>query len=49
MNFSDINDTKGLCRNVPKRGNGQIEISFNSIDQLDDVKNLIEQYFKLYI
>jgi predicted transport protein len=46
MRFADVIDPKWLCRDVTcvgKWGNGNVEISFTSLDQLDDVMDLIEQ------
>lgn len=49
MKFSEINDPKGLCRDissVKRWGNGDVEIGFSSLDQLDDVMALIRQSFE---
>lgn len=49
MKFSEINDPKGLCRDISgvgRWGNGDVEIGFSSLDQLDDVLALIRQSFE---
>jgi uncharacterized protein with ParB-like and HNH nuclease domain/predicted transport protein len=49
MKFSEINDPKELCRDVTTighHGNGDVEIYLNSLDQLDDVMDLIRQSFE---
>jgi uncharacterized protein with ParB-like and HNH nuclease domain/predicted transport protein len=49
MKFSEINDPKELCRDVTTighHGNGDVEISLTSSDQLNDVMDLIRQSFE---
>jgi predicted transport protein len=49
MRYSEIADPKNLCRDVTTvghHGNGDIEASFSSLDQLDDVMELIHQAFE---
>jgi uncharacterized protein with ParB-like and HNH nuclease domain/predicted transport protein len=49
MNFDEINDPKGLCRDVTHIGhfgNGDIEIAIFSLDQIDDVMDLVRQSFE---
>ena len=49
VKFGDIQDPKGLCRDVTgksKWGNGDIEVWLTSADQLDDVMALIKQSFE---
>ena len=49
MKFSEINDPKGLCRDVTTidhHGNGDVEINITSSDQLNDVMDLIRQSFE---
>lgn len=46
MKFSEINDKKGLCKDVTDKGrwgNGDIEIGLENESQLDDVMELITQ------
>lgn len=49
MPFDEIDDPKNLCRDITiigHHGNGDIDIRFSSIDQLDDVMDLIQQAFE---
>jgi len=49
MKFSEINDPKGLCRDITdigRWGNGDVEVGLSSTDQLDDVMYLIRQSFE---
>jgi uncharacterized protein with ParB-like and HNH nuclease domain/predicted transport protein len=46
--FSEIDDPKRLCRDLTGKGhfgNGDVEIGFSSMDQLDDVMYLVRQSF----
>lgn len=48
MKFSEIRDPKAICidiSNKGKWGNGEIEVQFDSLTQLDDVMDLIRQSF----
>lgn len=46
LNFDELVDPKGLCKDITGwRMNGDVEIGFSSLDQLDDVMNLIRQSF----
>ena len=49
MRFDEIDDPKGLCRDVTslgRWGNGDVELGVSSLDQLDDVMLLIRQAFE---
>jgi predicted transport protein len=49
VKFGEIQDPKGLCKDVTgkgKWGNGDIEIWLTSADQLDDVMALVKQSFE---
>lgn len=49
MYFDEIDDPKGLCRDVSgvgRWGNGDVEVMVSSIDQLDYVMSLIKQSFE---
>lgn len=49
MPFSEINDPKSICRDITgigHFGNGDVEISVTSLDQLEDVIDLIRQSFE---
>lgn len=49
MRFDEIDDPKGLCRDVTdlgRWGNGDVESGVSSLDQLDDVMFLIRQAFE---
>ncbi|WP_442938348.1 DUF5655 domain-containing protein [Nostoc sp.] len=51
LEFKKINDPKGLCKdvtNVGRWGNGNIEVKFSSLDQLEDVMFLVNQAFNKY-
>ncbi len=48
MRYNDINDPKGICRNIEKIGkwgNGDVDVSIFSEDQIDYVMSLIKQSF----
>ena len=48
MDFEDINDPKGLCRDVTglgQWGNGSIQVRLHSAEQLDDVMLLVKQAY----
>jgi uncharacterized protein with ParB-like and HNH nuclease domain/predicted transport protein len=50
MKFSEVIDPKGLCKDITgigRWGNGDVEVGFDSLDQLEDVMALIEQAFHL--
>jgi predicted transport protein len=50
MKFADVGDPTGLCKDITgvgRWGNGEVEVGFESLDQLDDVMELIEQAFRL--
>ena len=51
MPFEEIDDPKGLCKdvtNIGHYGNGGIEIRLNSFDQIEDVMDLIRQSFNYH-
>lgn len=48
MEFSEVIDPKGLCKDVSNRGkwgNGDVEVRLSRIEELDDVMELVEQAF----
>jgi len=48
MKFADVIDPKGICKDITgigRWGNGDVEIGYESLDQLDDVMEIIEQAF----
>lgn len=50
MKFADVVDPKGICKDITgvgRWGNGDFEVGFESLDQLDDAMALIEQEFRL--
>lgn len=50
MKFSDVVDPKGICKDITgvgRWGNGDVEVFLDSLDQLDDVMEIIEQAFRL--
>jgi len=47
--FSEINDPKGLCKdvtNMGRWGNGDVEVGISSADQIEDIMFLIRQSFE---
>jgi predicted transport protein len=49
MKFSEINDPKGLCKDLTGKGhytNGDVEISVTSLDHIEDVMDLVRQSFE---
>lgn len=51
MHFDEIHDPRGMCRDVTslgRWGNGDVEIGFESLDQLDYIMYLIKQSFDLH-
>ena len=52
MKFDEINDPKGFCRDVTDIGhfgNGDVEIAVSSLEQIDDVMDLIRQSFERHL
>tara|TARA_B100000780_G_scaffold277095_1_gene247041 strand:+ start:69 stop:2141 length:2073 start_codon:yes stop_codon:yes gene_type:complete len=46
--FSDITDPKGYCKDITdlgRWGNGDVEVAFENLNQLDDIMELVEQAF----
>jgi uncharacterized protein with ParB-like and HNH nuclease domain/predicted transport protein len=49
MPFAEINDPKGLCKdvtNVGTQGNGDVDVSFKSLDELPYVMGLVRQSYE---
>jgi predicted transport protein len=49
MTFAEINDPKGLCRditNVSRWGNGDVEVGLKSIDELPYIMGLVRQSYE---
>jgi uncharacterized protein with ParB-like and HNH nuclease domain/predicted transport protein len=49
MKFADIIDPKGICKDITcvgRWGNGDVEVELNSLDDLDDVMEIITQSFR---
>jgi predicted transport protein len=49
MAFAEINDPKGLCKDVTdvgRRGNGDVEVSLKSLDELPYVMGLVRQSYE---
>ena len=49
MPFSEIKDPKGITRNITglgRWGNGDVEVEFDSIDQLPYVLGLVRQAYE---
>ena len=52
MRFSNVNDPKGLCRDVTdmgRWGNGDVEIGFSKLDELPYVIGLVRQSLELQL
>ena len=52
MRFSDVNDPKGLCRDVTgmsRWGNGDVEVGFSKLDELPYVIGLVRQSLELQL
>lgn len=52
MAFDEIHDPKGLCKDVTglgRWGNGDVEVSLSSPEQLDDVMALVRQSFNKHV
>lgn len=50
MKFGDVADPRGICKDVTglgRWGNGDVELSLDSLDQLDNVMEIVEQAFRL--
>jgi predicted transport protein len=50
MNFAEVNDPKGLCRDVTgmgRWGNGDVEIGLTSLDELPYAMGIVRQSFEL--
>ncbi len=49
MEYADVIDPKRMCRDVTgvgRWGNGNVEVSFDNLNELDDVMNIIEQSYR---
>jgi predicted transport protein len=49
MRFDEIDDPRGICRDVTdlgRWGNGDVEVKVDSLDQLDYAMYLIRQSFQ---
>jgi predicted transport protein len=49
MPFADINDPRGLCKDVTglgRWGNGDVEVSFTSLEELPNIMGLVRQSFE---
>jgi predicted transport protein len=49
MAFSEINDPKGLCKDVSdvgRWGNGDVEVNLSTLEQLPYVMSLVRQSFE---
>ncbi len=51
LSFDEIDDPKGLCRDVSgvgRWGNGDVEVTISSVDQIEYIMSLIKQSFEKY-
>lgn len=52
MKFSDIIDTNGICRDITglgRWGNGDVELFMKSLDELDQVMEIVKQSFEAQV
>jgi hypothetical protein len=52
MRFSELNDPKGLCKdvtNIGRWGNGDVEVMLSSLDELPYVMGLVRQSLELQL
>lgn len=50
LKFADVKDSKGICRDmtgIGQWGNGDIEICFSSLADLDDIMYIVNKHMKL--
>jgi len=48
MKFNEIKDPKGICRDITglgRWGNGDVEVYFEHLSDIDDIMNLVEQSY----
>ena len=48
MNFNSVDDPKSICRDITgvgSLGNGNVEMFFHSLSQLDDIMHIVRQSF----
>ncbi len=51
MEFGEVDDPKGICKdvtNIGHWGNGDVEVGLSSLDQIEDVMALISQSYDLH-
>ena len=51
MHFDEIDDPKGMCKNVTdlgRWGNGDVEVGFNASEDLEYIMFLVQQSFEKY-
>ncbi len=52
MSFDEVHDPMGICRDVTgvgRWGNGDVEAKISSVDEIDDVLDLIQQAFDVQV
>ena len=52
MRFADVNDPRGMCKdvtNIGRWGNGDVEIAFSKLDDLPYVIGLVRQSLELQL
>jgi uncharacterized protein with ParB-like and HNH nuclease domain/predicted transport protein len=52
MRYADVNDPKGLCRDITglgRWGNGDVEVSFSNLDELPYILGLVRQSLELQL
>jgi predicted transport protein len=52
MRFADVNDPKGLCKDVTGKGrwgNGDVEIGFSNLEDLPYIIGLVQQSLELQL
>ena len=49
MNFNSVDDPKNICRDITgvgSLGNGNVEVFFHSLSQIDDIMHIVRQSFE---
>lgn len=50
MKYSDVYDPKGICRDITdlgRWGNGDVELFFEHLSELDDIMDIVEQSYRI--
>ena len=50
MKFSEVEDPKGICKDITglgRWGNGDVELYMNQVSDIDEVMGFVEQSYRL--